>query len=228
MFQAQVNLQPAPAVEGDFASANPRASMLAGAGALVTAALGAIVGRFAWADVGGLVSNNWRSGKVGFVHREQQALITAFLAETSNTVPAGMPITLFQQGDFWARFAAGATFGQKAFASYADGSAVAGAAGSSPAGAVVTGSIAATTLTVTAVTSGVLAAGQPITGSGITAGTIITGQLTGAAGGIGTYSVSISQTAASTAVTSVGAFETPFYVDSTAAAGELAKISTWG
>jgi hypothetical protein len=66
--------------------------------------------------------------------------------------------------------------------------------------AVVTGSIAATTLTVTAVTGGALNIGQIITGTGITAGTKITAFVSGS-GGTGTYTVSPSQTAASTTIT---------------------------
>ena len=75
-------------------------------------------------------------------------------------------------------------------------------------GAVVTGSIATTTLTVTAVTSGRIYPGQTISGTGITAGTVITAQLTQTSGDAiglrGTYTVSVSQTAASTTVTAVG------------------------
>ena len=70
--------------------------------------------------------------------------------------------------------------------------------------AVVTGSIATTVLTVTAVTSGVLAVGQTLSGSGVTAGTKITALVTGI-GGVGTYTVSASQTAASTAITATSA-----------------------
>jgi hypothetical protein len=76
---------------------------------------------------------------------------------------------------------------------------------------VVTGSIATTVLTVTVLTSGFLAAGQTITGTGVTAGTYIVGQLTGAAGGVGTYAVSISQTAASTSITGTLAGENMYY-----------------
>ncbi len=65
--------------------------------------------------------------------------------------------------------------------------------------AVVTGAIAATTLTVSAVTSGTLAVGQVIEGTGITAGTKITALGTGT-GGTGTYTVTPSQTAASTSI----------------------------
>lgn len=66
--------------------------------------------------------------------------------------------------------------------------------------AVVTGSIAATTLTVTAVTSGTLAVGQTVSGPNIAVGTMITALGTGA-GGTGTYTVNVSQTAASGTVT---------------------------
>ena len=65
---------------------------------------------------------------------------------------------------------------------------------------VVTGSIAAFTLTVTAVTSGVLSIGQVITGTGVSADTRIVAFLTGT-GGIGTYTVDVSQTVSSTTIT---------------------------
>lgn len=67
---------------------------------------------------------------------------------------------------------------------------------SSVVGAQVTGSITATTLTVTAVASGVISVGHTIQGVGITAGTIVTAILTGT-GGIGTYTVNVSQTVGS-------------------------------
>jgi hypothetical protein len=66
--------------------------------------------------------------------------------------------------------------------------------------AVVTGSISATTLTVTAVTSGTLFVGQYISGTGVTSGTAITAFGTGT-GGVGTYTVSPSQTVSSTTIT---------------------------
>lgn len=67
---------------------------------------------------------------------------------------------------------------------------------------VGTGSIAATTMTITAVTEGTYAAGQIITGAGVAAGTSIVAQLTGTTGGTGTYTVSVSQTVASTTLSS--------------------------
>jgi hypothetical protein len=69
--------------------------------------------------------------------------------------------------------------------------------------ALVTGSIAVTTMTVTAVTSGTLIIGQVLSGTGVTAGTTITAFGTGT-GGTGTYTVSVSQTVASTAIVANG------------------------
>ena len=67
---------------------------------------------------------------------------------------------------------------------------------------VFTGSIATTTLTVTAVASGTIQVGQVISGTGVTAGTTITALVTGT-GGAGTYTVSTSQTVASTTISTV-------------------------
>lgn len=230
-FQAQVNLQPAPAVEGDFASANPRAVLLAGEGTLVTGTSGVTVGRFAWTNGSGVVNNSFTvGGRVGFIHREQQAVITVFLDETSNVVPAGLPVTLYNQGDFWGKFAGGAAVGQKVYASYADGTLSAAATATAPTNALITANTATnTTLTVTANTGAPIVVGQPVSGTGIPAGAYISALGTGT-GGAGTYTLSAATTAIATGitVTATTAKETNFNVDSTAAAGELAKISTWG
>ena len=66
--------------------------------------------------------------------------------------------------------------------------------------ATFTASIATTTMTVSAIASGVLLPGMTLTGTGVSAGTRIVAQLTGTAGETGTYSVTISQTVASTTV----------------------------
>jgi hypothetical protein len=67
-----------------------------------------------------------------------------------------------------------------------------------------TASISGTTMTVTAApTAGTIAIGQVISGTGVTAGTTITALGTGT-GGVGTYTVSASQTVASTAISTVG------------------------
>jgi hypothetical protein len=84
-------------------------------------------------------------------------------------------------------------------------------------GATFTGSISGTTLTVPAngVTAGAITMGMTLSGTGITAGTTIVGFNTGAGGNVnegGTYSVSKSQTAASTTITAY--YERPLTIES--------------
>jgi hypothetical protein len=73
---------------------------------------------------------------------------------------------------------------------------------SSPSSAIFTGSISGTTLTVSVMQSGTIAVGQAIFGQGVAQNTVITALGTGT-GGVGTYTVSDSQTVASTAINSV-------------------------
>jgi hypothetical protein len=64
----------------------------------------------------------------------------------------------------------------------------------------VVGSISGTTLTVSSVELGTVTPNSVIRGQNIVTGTKIVSQLTGTTGGVGTYTVSISQTAASTTI----------------------------
>lgn len=236
MFQNVIKNQPGIGEAGDFADASVRANVLAGAGALVAAAAPRrpTVGAFAWADQAGTLAYGSYRGeaffKIGFVHRENNAQIVVFLAEGTQQIQAGEAVTLYDQGSYYGLFAAGATVGQKVFASYTDGSLSAAAAGTSTQTASVTGAIAVTTgiLTVSAVGSGVLVPGAPLAGAGVPAGTYIVAQLSGTMGGVGTYSTNIITAVSSTTLTTSGSVETGFYVDSPANAGELAKFSTWG
>lgn len=221
-FQTFVGTQPAPAVAGDFASANPRFSVDAGPGGLVAGASGLFVGRFAWWSQSQLdpndtpaVVNNFGTGPVtGFVHREQQGLITQFLAEGSQFIPQGFAVTLMSGGDFWVvnDGATACLLGMKAYANYADGKvtfAATGAPGTASGSASsiaastnsFTGSITDNILTVTGGITGVIRPGTTISGTGVAAGTKIVSQNSGTAGGVGTYSVDIpNQTVASTAI----------------------------
>lgn len=209
-FQRTVNLYNPPAIEGDFASANPRASVLTIAGGLVAGLPGVTVGRFAWVAADGKTVTNFGEGAVaptGFVHREQQALITAYLQEYSLLVPQGFPVTLHDAGDFWIKVRGqAAVYNSSVYAGYADGLPYVGAA---PTGASATGSIGATftatatgtSLAVTAVT-GILSVGDTISGTGVPTGTtIVAGP---SAGGAGTYTTSVVTTAAAATVTSFG------------------------
>jgi len=229
-FQKQVNLNQAPAQAGDYCDSNPRASMVAGAGGLVAGALGVIVGCFAWVTAAGVASSKWAAGgRMGFAHREQNALITTWLAESGLTIQAGTALALMVAGSFWGKFAAGATIAHKVYAYYADGTLLSAATASAPTVEVTANTATNTTLTVTAVTGTPLAVGQPVSGDGIPAGAYIAALGTGT-GGAGTYTLSAATTATATGITGTvtTAIETPFKVCSTAAAGELAKISTWG
>lgn len=210
-FQQQVNVQPAPGVLGDFCDRNPRSTVLAGPGGLVAGASGVTVGRFAWAtypadgDGSPAIVNNFGTGPVtGFVHREQQALITTYLADASLVVPQGFPVTLFSQGGFWA-LNSGATEaqnGMKAFANIATGAVTFAAAGTISGGAsgatsavvsttlTLVGSVAGNILTVTSVSAGSVYNGAILSSNAV--GTVIS-QLTGTAKGAGTYLLSVGE-----------------------------------
>ena len=82
-------------------------------------------------------------------------------------------------------------------------------------GANFVGSISGNILTVTSINSGAIALGQSISGTGITAGTTITAFGSGAGGNVnevGTYTVNINQTAASTTINAY--YERPLVINS--------------
>lgn len=100
-FQRGLNRDLPRGVAGDFASTNPRHSILAGEAALV-AAEALTVGQFAFADLTtGKVYSVFAAGRrVGFVHRNNQAIV-ALGAASSMIIPAGKEVTLFSSGDFY-------------------------------------------------------------------------------------------------------------------------------
>lgn len=105
-FQTQVYINPAQAVAGDFASSNPMVFKLSSLGRIVAAATGVTVGKFAALNGDGTVSSTLASApdasRIGFVHREFNAQINTFLAESGMTIAAGEPVALFGSGDFYA------------------------------------------------------------------------------------------------------------------------------
>ena len=163
-FQNVVNNQPAPAAQGDFADANVRMNVIARAGGFVAdyGTKSPIVGHFAWGEQGGsnLASSSFfgsPTAKIGFVHRENNAVIVPWLAADELAIEGGNIVTLFDRGSFYASFPLGATVGQKVFANYVDGSVYAAAAGASTQDAAFTAALASTgILTVSAVASGAL------------------------------------------------------------------------
>lgn len=193
-FPNQVQTIQAPAVEGDFSSANPRATVQAGEGGLVCGdgvdvaggplVGGIIVGRFGWlsykyadSDNAPAVVNTFGAGKPdGLVHRIQVGLITKYLASASMVLLGGQQTTLFREVDMWIknRGATAAQRGMKAFAKFADGTArfaAAGSAANTASGA--TSSVAASTFTGTGSISGnVLTITTWATGQFVNGGTI--------------------------------------------------------
>lgn len=233
-FQQFVNEQPPPAVAGDFASSNPRAS-LGGSGGLAFRAAAAqlvIVGNFAWADpVDGLVYGEETADTLlAFVHREQgQTVITDFLGFARDSILAGLPVSLQTRGDFWATFNEAVAVGDTVYADAATGAPTTdddgganpdtGFTAKTPvaADAVFTGSIALNTgvLTITAIASGVPVQGQFLSGTNVPKNTRILSQLTGTPGDTGTYQTDNYGRAAVASTTITGV------------QGKLAKISTW-
>lgn len=243
-FQRTVNAHLAPGVKGGWVSANPHYSLIQPnngdladptSGSWRVGVLGALVANFAFADtVTGLVTSAHPGTgtvetatapgriRVGFVQRDQFALITQYLGSDTLSLFSGQGVSLISRGDVWAQFAGGAAVGSFVFASYADGSPVAGATATPPTGSAVTvtNTSGQPTLTVTAGT--VPAVGSPLTGTGVPAGAYVVS----VAGNVVTMSA--NSTAGVTSVTPTTAVLTDYRVDSLAAAGEIAKISVRG
>ena len=151
-FPQQVQTQPAPAVAGDFCSANPFWSVNAGQGAFVAGA-SLQVGRFCWADATNAILNNSGAGlPTGFVGRNQQGVITQFLAESTLQIVPGTQCMCFSGGDFWMLNSGllAAAVGMKAYALFASGLVTFAPTGTPPGAASGSAStIAAETFSVT-------------------------------------------------------------------------------
>lgn len=118
-------------LEGFFASPNPRAVLLAGSASFRAGDDGLAVARFGWADVDSCLVNNTRTKAtqmLGFVFPIQAGQRLVRIALGRRYIPPGIGVTLYQQGDFWVRFAAGASAGQPVYASLVDGAAISGEA----------------------------------------------------------------------------------------------------
>ncbi|MDR3534018.1 MAG: hypothetical protein P4L90_26060 [Rhodopila sp.] len=222
-FQTTTKVLQAPGVAGDFASANPRATNLSSqiynSTGFQAGPNGLTIGLFAWLDQATYqFANNYGPGApAGFVHNSHEALITTYLTAYGMTIPAGFPCSdIFDAGDFFVvnNGTNEATPGMKAYANNVTGVATfaaAGApvtAGTGTAGTISaqTGSSAASTITDNVFTTGpavtgTLVPGGVLSGTGVATGTVIVAQLTGTAGGVGTYSVfPRDQTVASTTI----------------------------
>lgn len=237
-FQTFVNDQPPLAVVGDFASMNPRATALAGVGALRSSGaadyLGnpsnPIVGNFAWSAADLATRQKPVAASVlGFVANELQTLIP-FLAASDAANPnpvrlavqTGFPVTLFTHGDFWvipaAPVAGLVSPGDTVYARQYDG-----AVSNDPTSFSATGVQATTVMTVSAVTKGALVPGVHI--SGTDAASVVVVQLTGTPGGAGTYTMSVSETVGSATIT-VAAVDTGYKFQSSTVADATSSAAT--
>lgn len=220
-FQTFVNRQQPPAAAGDFASANPRMSLMAPDAGFVAVAPGCYVGRFAWGSYEAETAHNYFAleSRLGFVHREQQTLLTDFLQSDSLLVPEGYPVTLMTRGDFWANFAAGGTAGQKVYADPVTGLATADVTGQAVVVAITAALATTGVLTVSAVDAADLAVGQLVIADDMPAGAYIAAQLSGSAGDTGTYRLEVGGVTltgtvlASRSMTSYGPIETQFTLE---------------
>lgn len=236
MFQRQINLQPAPGVEGAIASSNQPAGYVTGPGGLISGALGVIVGRFGYASYQSdnservdnssfLVANGVdRTSSLGVIANLQQGMNTTYLSEAGMSMLPWQAMEMFTRGDFWMKMLSTATRGQSIFANLIDGTAQAAASGSVIATFVGTASFATNVMTVTAVTSGTVKVGQQVIGAGLPANTYVASFGTGT-GGAGTYNLTTSPgTIAAQATTTSDYQETKFRALSVAAVNEIAKI----
>jgi len=225
-FQTRVNRENPYGVEGDFASANPRATALTpDGGAFVTGPNGVTIGSFAWVESDGRTvtsQGQYPAEPDGFVHRDQQGLLTEYLQASGMLIPPGFPVTLMRAGDFLAKNAgpSSITKASTLYASYLDGSLTTsvGTAGSVTAtlGSTNTGSLGATftasahagdssRIDVTAVT-GLISIGDTLANVTGIAGsqTVVSQDSGGTVGGAGTYVLSGTNTASAVSCTCFG------------------------
>ena len=198
-FETVVNAQPAIAVEGDFASQNPRHNTLAAAGQLVAPAGGLRVGNFFFINPAtGACSQSYGNGytQISFLARNSQGLITRFLADSTQIVPEGFMVVGFDGGDFYARFDGGIIAGGTVYADETTGApqiqttnSVTGSVGFAG-----TASFATDVMTVVTQTAGsLIEVGDVVTSAGITGGTTVLAIQTGLPGAVGsTYQLSTS------------------------------------
>lgn len=205
-FQSEIYVQPSPAVEGDFASLNPRKTKLAGAAGIVAGEDGVTAARFVWVDQTSVdgdnapaSAHNYGSGTPdGLIARKMDGLITTYLADSSMVIPEGFPVTVFTDVDLWVKNSGSVTayYGDTVYADLTDGTISTAASTAVVSGTIaagtfsVTASVSGNVMTVTAVDSGVVAIGSLITSGADTNSTVVS-QISGTAGGIGTYALSV-------------------------------------
>ena len=144
MFQKTVGMRQASGSPGDFASANPHATIASEQEAIVAAVGGVTIGQFCFVKDGtasGSIPANLAGsgGVIGFVGRG----IFSYQQVSPNEngvkiIPTGSGVTVYNSGDFWVAAESPASVGQNVFAKSTGGS-VGFADGDSLTGYVKTG-----------------------------------------------------------------------------------------
>ena len=138
-----VQVFPAYGIAGDFCSVNPRHSALSQSGGFYAGPSGVTIGCFCWADTatGTILSNTGTGVPTAFMHRDMQALITAYPAKYGMTSQPGAGIgEAMKGGDFWVVNAGSSAvaIGMKAYANNSNGSVSFAASGATVSGSTET------------------------------------------------------------------------------------------
>lgn len=100
-FQSKINLSPAQGWHGDFASTNPRVSLLGNNGSFQVGPAGIRAGSFVWvSEQDGTISNTGNDSPDGFVGRELTGVTMPGFHENNMVILAGAMVTVFEKGEF--------------------------------------------------------------------------------------------------------------------------------
>lgn len=146
-FPTSIQVNPAIGLPGDFASVNPRHSVIAPPGGFSVGTAGLTIGLACWADTatGSILSNTGTGLPTGVMHRNMQALILSYLSTFGYTIPVGFAVgELFDNGDIFVRnFGSSAVaVGMKAFANLTNGTWTFAATGTTVTGSIETAWVA--------------------------------------------------------------------------------------
>jgi hypothetical protein len=183
-IQTFVNRELPPAVAGDWAGANIRASVTIGPWAFVAPPSGTTIGAIGWGNPAtGICSNYFQPNSFpGFIHREQQGqgLQTSGAGILANVVAtqvlSGYPVVALSQGSFWGLFQGGAAAGNSVYANPTTGALIAAASGGGVTASntsITTSGTGNTTMTLVGSTTGTVAIGQIVVSGALPPGTYI-------------------------------------------------------
>jgi hypothetical protein len=231
-FQSSVNIWSAGGVVGEQAFDGP---MRAAPYNLFSSGVPNLVGNAYTVSSGGNPDPSGNSGVAGTAQVGGSGVFAGILINpkdyasygtTSGTLNPTITLAdysigqLATMGSFWAYLPGPANIGD--LVTYDP---LTGNLNSVPPAASFTGSTSTTTLTVSAVASGSLQVGQLVTGAGVAPGTYITALGTGK-GNTGTYTISVSQTVSSEAM-SAASLPTPAFSVTGSISGTTLTVSAW-